>query len=60
MKCPFRIKETTVSEYKEACQYVKYRDFDTCYGDECPFFYKNDEDVDCCARCDGGPREEEL
>lgn len=52
MKCPYRIKETTVSDYRDSPQYVKYREFDSCYGDECPFYYQDDNAVDKCSRCE--------
>ncbi len=63
MKCPFMIfKNVDVNLFdnhsKGDVRISEY--FRECYGDSCPFFYKNDEDVDHCARCDGGPREEEL
>lgn len=53
MKCPFRIKERVVAEceYDEPAQQIKYREFDLCYGDECPFYYQDDDGVDKCSRC---------
>lgn len=55
MRCPFRIKETSVIErsYDDPInKHVKYRDFDLCYGDQCPYYYKDDNGVDKCSRCE--------
>lgn len=53
MRCPFRIKETSVIEcdYNAANKHIKYRDFSSCYGDECPFYYQDDDGVGKCSRC---------
>ena len=63
MKCPFRIKEISVIEgsYNDpvpANKHVKYRDFDSCYGDECPFYYQDEDGVSKCSRCNPTIEEE--
>ena len=59
MKCPFKINK---SIYKTHGGYTTCinESFACCDDDECPFFYRDCDDEPKCARCDGGPREEEL
>ena len=67
MICPFRIHTKTVSQWK-APEFGKddgqdeeeiTRTFEPCHGDECPFYYVDENDVPKCARCNG-PEEEEI
>lgn len=60
MKCPFKIyKNTTVDKsYSTYCVIKVHESFEECHGDDCPFYYVDENDVGKCARCDGG--EEEL
>lgn len=65
MKCPFRVKTFKHHEYINgkaigAPTEVRHCYFEDCHGDECPFYYTDEDNVEKCARCDGGPREEEL
>ena len=58
MKCPFMIfKDVDVKLFdgNSKGHILVSEQFRECYGDSCPFFYKDDEDIDHCARCDGGP-----
>ena len=60
MICPFRI-------YTETRKYTEYNilhketkcTFAPCHGDECPFYYVDENDVPKCTRCNG-PEEEEI
>ena len=66
MICPFRIHTKTItgwhrpdansSGYDEE---ETTRTFELCHGDECPYYYVNENDVPKCARCNG-PEEEEI
>ncbi len=61
MRCPFRICMTKThppSPYGDASE-VMHRDYEICYGDECPFYYVDENDVPKCTRCNG-PEEEEI
>ena len=66
MKCPFRINTMQRDgnmEWNQATSSIDVihfttREFADCYGDECPCFYKDENDVDKCSRCNG--LEEEL
>jgi hypothetical protein len=62
MKCPFRVKTFTHREFTNGKAVgnpveVRHCYYEECHGDECPYFYRNDEDIDHCARCDGGPED---
>lgn len=60
MKCPFRISRDIVLDksYNTYYKVVAHENFENCHGDDCPFYYVDENDVGKCARCDGG--EEEL
>ena len=65
MKCPFRVKTFTHREFIggraiDSPTEVQHHYFEECHGDDCPFFYDDENGIEKCARCDGGPREEEL
>lgn len=57
MKCPFRIIETTSMDYKTD-RVEKTKDFGSCYGDECPFYYQDEDGVSKCSRCNPITEEE--
>lgn len=60
MKCPFLINKITMVD-RTSTRYVKgsvEESFGNCSYDECPFYYKDEDDTDKCARCDGGPQED--
>lgn len=64
MICPFRV-HTKTHEYSEG--YPKpdsYKEttctYEPCHGDECPFYYVNDNDMPKCARCNTSEEEEIL
>lgn len=56
MICSFRVHTKTriYDTYKETT-----RTFELCQGDECPFYYVDENDIPKCARCNG-PEEEEI
>lgn len=70
MICPFRV-HTKTRKHTEEYPAGKYnvlvpasykettRTFEHCHGDECPFYYVDENDVPKCARCNG-PEEEEI
>lgn len=65
MKCPFRVKTFNHREFISGKAIgnpieVHHCYFEDCHGDECPFYYTDEDNIEKCARCDGGPREEEL
>lgn len=56
MKCPFR--KITNYQYKYSANgsgsHLVTRteeEFSYCYGDNCPFFYTDEEDIGRCNRC---------
>lgn len=56
MRCPFRKNTTYKYTGKQTDNGLAILDsmeesFGACYGDDCPFYYKDDEDNDCCDRC---------
>ena len=56
MKCPFRKITTFQYDYSSlgnGSHNIKRteEEFGGCYGYSCPFYYKDDEDNDCCDRC---------
>ena len=61
MRCPFRICTTKMlPPYGDAdVSEVTHRDYEICHGDECPFYYVDENDVPKCIRCNG-PEEEEI
>lgn len=65
MKCSFRVKTFNHREFISGKAIgnpieVHHCYFEDCHGEECPFYYTDENNVERCARCDGGPREEEL
>ena len=63
MICPFRIYTKTRKYTEEYPNPVSYKEttctFAPCHGDECPFYYTDENDVPKCIRCNG-PEEEEI
>lgn len=64
MVCPFRIYTKTrkyTEEYPNPATTYKETEctFAPCHGDECPFYYVDENDIPKCIRCNG-PEEEEL
>lgn len=61
MKCPFKIqKDIKLDLFDDRSKGHVYvtESFAPCEYDECPYYYQDDDGVDKCARCDGGPQEE--
>ena len=61
MKCPFLISKDMAFDLFDnhsKGHILITEKFGNCSYDECPFYYKDDEDVDHCSRCDGGPEED--
>lgn len=58
MVCPFR-KVTTFeyiySSLGEGSHHIKKteEEFGTCYEDNCPFYYTDEDNNACCDRCGG-------
>ena len=63
MICPFRIHTKTRKHEERYTSPVSYEEttstFEDCHGDECPFYYVDENDVPKCTRCNG-PEEEEI
>ena len=56
MKCPFRKITNFKYEYSSlgSGSHLLERteeEFDSCYGDSCPFYYEDDDGNICCNRC---------
>ena len=56
MKCPFRLSTTKTKDTQLSKTYTHCY-FEDCHGDECPFYYRDYNDVEKCARVHG-PEEE--
>ena len=64
MRCSFRINTTQrdgtdwdLTTNSPVPTRFTTREFAECYSDECPCYYKDENDVDKCSRCNG-PEEE--
>lgn len=63
MKCPFRIRQAdfidTISVNGRARDAkITAKTFEDCHGEDCPYYYVDENDVSKCARCVG--QEEEI
>lgn len=60
MKCPFKLNKTINADRSSKIHpTVSVKEhFGSCEYDECPFYYKDEDSIDRCSRCDGGPEED--
>lgn len=65
MKCPFRIRQvdfvgTINVDGRAKDAKITAKTFEECHGDECPYYFVDENDVSKCARCTNSEEEEIL